>query len=334
MLVADDEEPMVLAVLDSKQSGSLPTSAPNVRLRSTSSEREFAQLIAEASAIVFWEFRGSFLRNSWSNSAKLDWVHVAGAGVDDILFPELIRSDVRLTNSGEVLASPVAEYAITLVAAMCKLIPETIGYQAKKEWSHRRSGLLAGARLLVVGRGGIGRTVARLGRGLGMVTIGIGATRRPGDGAFDEIHALPDLPDQIAVANHVVLALPLTRDTQGLFDQRIFRAFRGASLVNVSRGLIIDEGALLSAIDTGRISAVALDVFQTEPLPQGHPFWSHPKVLVSPHMAGDVPGVHEALVADWLDNLDRWIQGEPLANVIDKELGYRPPATNQREDPE
>lgn len=289
-------------------------------LRLANSRETLDAAIVEAHALLVTDFRTTWLREAWPNAKQLQWVHAASAGVDAILFPELVASDIPVTNARGIFDEPIAEYVLGLMLAFAKDLPGTLAHQREQQWRHRDSERLAGRRLLVVGAGAIGRRIARLARLAGMQVEGVASRARPGDDEFAAIHATDDLQTILPDADYVVIAAPLTRTTHGLFGAESFRRMHpGARLINIGRGPIVQTEALVEALQRGEIAGAALDVFEDEPLPEGHPLWAMPQVIVSPHMAGDFVGWREALSEQFIDNLRRWRSGAPLQNIIDKE---------------
>lgn len=276
-----------------------------------------------AEALFVWDFRSGELRRGWEHADGLRWVHVAGAGVDAVLFPELVESGVTVTNSRGVFDRPIAEYVLGLMLTFAKDLRATIEHQRAKEWVHRETETLGGKRLLVVGAGPIGREVARLSRPLGMHAEGVARTARERDADFERVISDEDLDAALPEADYVVVAAPLTDRTRGMFGPERFAKLKpGARFINVGRGPIVDETALLGALRGGRLSGAALDVFETEPLPEDSPLWDEPRVLVSPHMSGDFAGWLDALGELFAENYGRWSRGEALLNVVDKRRGY------------
>ncbi|MBI2238271.1 MAG: D-2-hydroxyacid dehydrogenase, partial [Actinobacteria bacterium] len=278
----------------------------------------------EGAEIVFaWDYEEDLLPSAWSGAGSVRWIQAASAGVDALLFPELIEGDVLVTNARGVFDEPMAEYVLGLVLAFAKDFPTTFEHRLASAWEHRDTERLAGMSLLVVGVGPVGRAVARLGRAVGMEVEGLGRTARAGDGDFGVVLGAGDLHGALAWSDYVVNALPSTPGTRHLFDAAAFACMKPtARFVNVGRGATVDERALADALRAGTIAGAALDVFEEEPLPAGSPLWRMPNVIVSPHMSGDFAGWERAVVEVFVDNLGRWVRGEPLRNVVDKRLGY------------
>lgn len=277
-----------------------------------------------AEVLLLWDFFSPALRRAWPQADALRWVHVAAAGVDAVMFEDLRASDVAVTNARGVFDGPIAEFVLASILAHDKQLHLSKSLQRQSVWRHRELTRTAGSRVLVVGTGGIGRATARLLRAVGLQVRGAGRTAREHDGDFGTVVPSAELAQHAGWADHLVLAAPLTGQTHRLVDAGVLAALKpGAHLVNVGRGALLDEAALVQALRSGRIAA-SLDVFEQEPLPAGHPFWELDNVHVSAHMSGDVAGWRDALAGQFLANLDRWIAGEPLENVVDKDRGYVP----------
>ena len=315
---------VVLAAARGPRPAGLDRVAREAAIHYAVSDRALARGLAEAEVLLVWDFRSAKLRDAWPAARRLRWVHVAGAGVDTVLFPELASSRVILTNSRGVFDQAIAEYVLGLMLVFAKDFATTFELQRRHVWRHRATEHLRGQTLLVVGAGGIGRTIGRLARCAGMRVSGVARTARA-DRDLGRIAAVRDLPDVVGQADYVVIATPLTPKTKGLFGAAAFRRMRPtARLINVGRGPVVDEAALLRALRSRRIAGAALDVFMQEPLPPGHPFWDAPGLIVSPHMCGDFRGWTSALSQLFVENYRRWRRGMPLLNVVDKTLGFVP----------
>jgi len=284
-----------------------------------------AEAVRGARALVLWDFFSSAVRDVWRDADALEWIHVTAAGVDTLLFDELRDSDVVVTNAHGVFDRPIAEYVLGAVIAQAKDSRNSFDLQRRHEWQHRETRSIAGARALVVGTGGIGREIARMLGAAGMEVRGAGRRAAADDADFGVVVASEDLATEAAWCDHLVLAAPLTPATRGLVDAAVLSAMKpDAHLVNVGRGALVDESALVSALIEGRIGGATLDVFDIEPLPIGHPLWEAPNVTITAHMSGDVVGWRDTLAAQYTENVRRWLVGQPLRNVVDKKLGYIP----------
>jgi phosphoglycerate dehydrogenase-like enzyme len=319
--------PSVLAVLcgDDRPPG-MAAVQPQAEIR-YATPATLPDAVRGADALFVWDFLSGALREAWPAADRLRWVHVAGAGVDRVLFPELVASPVVVTNSRGVFDRPIAEYVLGLVLAAAKDLPTTLALQRDRTWRHRETERIEGRAVLVVGTGSIGRAVGRLLAATGMAVTGVGRTARTGDPDLGTVHAAGDLPNLLPAADYVVVAAPLTEETRGLFDAEAFARMKAdAWLVNIGRGPIVVEPDLVAALQRGALAGAALDVFADEPLAADSPLWAMPNVIVSPHMSGDVIGWHEALVEVFVANFERWRAGQPLLNVVDKSAGYVPSA--------
>lgn len=287
-----------------------------------------ADAVGGADALLLWDFFSCALAAAWPARDRLAWVHVAAAGVDTLLFDELRASDVVVTNARGTFDRPIAEFVAASVLAHAKLLHESHDLQLRRQWRHRETQSVAGARALVVGTGAIGREIARTLRCLGLRVDGAGSRARPGylEGGDPDFAFVVDsarLVEHVGDVDYLVNAAPLTPATTGLIGAAVFAALKpGAHLVNIGRGPTVDEAALLAAIDCGRLDGASLDVFAAEPLPPDSPLWQARGVVVSPHMSGDVVGWRDTLARQFVDNAQRWLAGEPLFNVVDKRLGY------------
>lgn len=273
---------------------------------------------------LYGEPRGA-LREAWGEAGSVRWIHVASVGVDGALFPQLVESEVAVTNSRGVFDVSLSEYVVSLMLALAKDLPRTLQAQAGHRWDHHPLDMVAGTQVVIVGAGSIARATARLLRAMGATVTLVGRSERPEVGREGLIRGVADLPGLLPEADWLVVAAPLTAGTRGLIGSGELGLLPSrARLVNVGRGPIIDEVALIAALATGALAGAALDVFETEPLPGDSPLWSMPHVIISPHIGGDVPGTPDALVAAFLANLERYLRGEPLRDVVDKRLGYVP----------
>jgi len=276
-----------------------------------------------ADALFVWDFLSTAVADAWPHADRLRWIHIASAGVDRLLFPELADSSVVVTNSRGVFDRPIAEYVLGLILAIAKDLGTTLALQREATWRHRETRRIDTQHALVVGTGSIGRATGRLLLAAGMTVTAVGRTARQHDPDFAAVHSGEELASLLPAADYVIVAAPLTEATRGMFDARAFARMKDSAwLVNVGRGAIVDEHDLLPALRTGAIGGAALDVFAAEPLAPDHPLWTLPNVIVSPHMSGDFVGWLAALVQVFIENFDRWRAGEPLHNEVDKRAGF------------
>ncbi|MDV3127529.1 D-2-hydroxyacid dehydrogenase [Mycobacterium sp. 21AC1] len=282
-----------------------------------------AEALRGARALLLWDYFSTAVREVWADAGTLEWIHVAAAGVDTLLFDELRESDVVVTNARGVFDRPIAEYVLGAVIAHAKGSHASFELQRRHRWQHRETRSITSARALVVGTGGIGREIARLLRAAGLAVRGAGRVARSEDPDFGQVVAAADLAAEAGWCDHLVMAAPLTAATRGLVNDAVLDAMKpDAHLVNIARGPIVDEAALLTALTERRIGGATLDVFDTEPLPADHPLWDAPGATITAHMSGDVLGWRDTLAAQFAENVRRWLAGQQLLNVVDKVRGY------------
>lgn len=289
---------------------------------------EALSAIADAEAYAGFGIQPALFRAA----PKLKWVHSAAAGVGAALFPEMLASPVLLTNSAGVHAVPMAEYVIAGVLHFFRGLDVAVANQANARWDRTlfvgeeppvRE--LGGSRMLVVGTGGVGSAVAERATALGMVCTGV--RRRPDQGAppgFKAVSGLDALNRLLPEADVVVLAAPLTAETGSLLNaSRLSLLPSHAVVVNVGRGALLDEAALVERLDAGRLRGAVLDVFGVEPLPADSPLWGNARVLLTPHVSAVSPErFWERELALVLGNWQRYREGSPLMNLVDKQAGY------------
>lgn len=284
-----------------------------------------ASALDGARALFVWDFFSTAVAEVWEHCADLEWIHVAAAGVDSLLFPELRESEVAVTNARGTFDRPIAEFVLASILAHAKRVHESRQLQLRREWRHRETRLVAGSRALVIGTGAIGRETARLLTAVGMEVRGVGRTAREADPDFGMVVASSDLAAHVGWCDHLVNAAPLTPATTGLIDAEVLAAMTTtAHLVNIGRGASVVEADLVEALRGDVIAAASLDVFEVEPLPEDSPLWELPNCVISPHMSGDVVGWRDTLARQFVANAERWLAGEPLENVVDTTLGYVP----------
>ncbi|MFL5880444.1 MAG: D-2-hydroxyacid dehydrogenase [Actinomycetota bacterium] len=260
---------------------------------------------------------------------RLRWIHATSAGAGEQVrkaaLPAEALKRVAITTSSGVHAVPLAEYAILGLLAVAKELPRFVEEQRAKAWPEVRRPLreLDGQTLFLVGLGDIGRETARLGKALGMRTVGFRRTQGPPPEWVDEVHGPERLAELAGRADAMVVSLPLTDQTAGLIDRAtIDRLPASCIFVNVGRGGVVDEPALIDALRERRIAGAVLDVFATEPLPEDSPLWTLPNVLVTPHAAALSARENERIVQLFVDNLRRYLDGRPLRNVVEPGVFY------------
>jgi phosphoglycerate dehydrogenase-like enzyme len=270
--------------------------------------------IAEADAIIVAPRSASKLFDVLIDAKRVRWIHALAAGVDQLPFDLLRRMDVVVTNSRGLYADALAEFALAAMLFFAKDLRRLMRNQDMRTWEPFDVTRLEGQTAGIIGYGGIGHAVARRAEALGMHVIATRRQRELGD---------PIVDDVIAESDYVVLSAPLTPSTFHLMNaERIGAMKQGAVLINISRGPIVDEAALIGALQSHRIRGAALDVFEHEPLPPDHPLWRLENALISPHSADHTPDSHDRAMTFFLENLGRFERGEALENVVDKDERY------------
>ena len=269
---------------------------------------------------------GRWSEELWKAAPRLKWVQSGGAGVERFMTPEFIASPIILTNAQGVYAIPIADQVMAFILHFSRRFNELVRRQIAREWEpweRRGSEELCGKTLGIVGLGRIGSEVAKRAKAFGMRVI---ATRQRPDRRSefaDEVRGVDELAWLLGESDFVALCSALTDETRHLIGEQELKVMKPtACLVNIGRGRLIDEQALIAALKGGEIAGAGLDVFEREPLPAESPLWEMPNVMITPHDAGSSPRSHERFMAVFLENLRRYVAGEPLLNVVDKRAGY------------
>lgn len=279
--------------------------------------------LLEAAEVLFdfdW-WRPSELR---ANAPRLRWVQATSSGIGQVLIDTgLDKTDITFTTAAGVHAIPLAEHVVLGLLWLAKDVPELLKRQREHYWQRFTTNLLHGRRILLVGLGSVGRQIATVCEGLG---VEVWACRRTAGGdvaGVSRIVAVDDIHRVLPEVDALVLACPHTTETEGLIGQRELAAMKpGAGIVNVARGPVIDEVAMVRALRSGALGGAVLDVFAIEPLPADSPLWEFENVLISPHSASTVAEENDRIVDIFIENLRRYATDEPLVNVFAREQGY------------
>ncbi|MBV9389432.1 MAG: D-2-hydroxyacid dehydrogenase [Chroococcidiopsidaceae cyanobacterium CP_BM_ER_R8_30] len=303
-----------------------PKLPPNVQVAWADTNGDFESDPSNAEVYLNWFYlKPNTLHKVLEAAPRLRWQQTPSAGVNHILTPKFLERDITLTNGAGTFSTPIAEFVLAYMLNHVKLLPKLHQLQADRNWK-RSINLpiqeLEGKSLLIIGAGSIGQAIAQRASAFEMRVWG---SRRqpqllPG---FEKVVGANEWRSLLPEADYVVIATPLTPETQGLFDEAALRAMHSdAYLINIARGAVVDEPALLKALSEDWIAGAALDTFYTEPLPPDSPFWSLPNVFVTPHCSGMTPHVAKRTIDLFIDNLHRYQSGQPLRNVVDKTTGY------------
>ena len=305
------------------------------RLRAEFSQIDVVQLpnydriteeIADAELAIAWSLRGDQI----AAAKKLRWIHSTAAAVHGLMTAELQASDIIVTNARAVHGPVVAEHAMSLVFAMAKRLPEAARYQAQRHWAQQeicetvpRPREIKDATIVIVGFGSIGTSLAKLAKALSMRVVGVREHPSKGSELADAMYSFDDINSAIRQGDFVVLATPVTATTRHLMNaDRLAHLKADAYLINVGRGVLIDEEALQHALRANRFAGAALDVTTVEPLPPDSPLWTMDNVFITPHTAGYAEKMWERHYVSYTENLRRYLAGEPLLWIVDKNAGY------------
>lgn len=281
----------------------------------------------EADIMLVVGMRYNSLGKIWPLAKRVRWVHSLSAGVEQMLVPGLIDSDVPLTNAKGVFKRSLAEFAVLGVLYFAKRVALLVQQQREHLWQQFSVDWLPGRTMCIVGYGEIGRECALLAKSLG---LRITATRRrpellANDPVVDKAFRLDQLHEMLSDADYVVAAAPLTPETRHMISDAEFNAMKSSAVViNVGRGPVIDEQALIRALQSGEIGGAALDVFEQEPLPKDSPLWDMSNVLISPHCTDRTrdPDWLDLAMQRFVDNFHLFVSGRPLEHLVDKRAGY------------
>lgn len=264
--------------------------------------------------------------NMLQRAPKLKWYQTMLAGVDHFLTPELVKSEVMVTNMSGVHASPVAEVAITMFMMLAKNAPYYMENKRQGVWERNwEPVLIDGLTAGVVGLGNIGRNIARLCQALNMEVLATRRSAKLGDKEpfVDKMYPMADLDAMLPLCDVVFMVLPNTAETKHVLNARRIGLLKSSAyIINVGRGLTIDEQAMAEALRDGKIAGVGLDAYETEPLPKNSLLWQLPNAVLSPHVSGKMKDYDARTNKIFCDNLKRYVKGEPLKNVVNKTIGY------------
>jgi phosphoglycerate dehydrogenase-like enzyme len=282
--------------------------------------------ISDTDIAITWSVRPEQIKAA----KKLRWIHSPAAAVHQLIFPEIVESNIVLTNARDVHGPVVAEHVIALIFALSKKIPGAVRLQHKRDWGQQklwdelpRVREVAGATMGLIGLGSIGRAVARNAKALGMRVIAVREHPEKGSEGVDAVFGPQQADEVFKQADYVVLAAPVTSHTNALANaERLALMKADACLINVARGQLVDEVALASALREKRIGGAALDVFPKEPLAAESPLWDLPNLLITPHTAALTEKLWDRHYDLFSENLRRYLKGQALLGVVDKKKGY------------
>jgi len=317
LVLSDPGEPQ-LAMLDELR--------PATDIVVGNSGQAFERVAAEAPVVFNWSGSLALLRDVVGMCTDLRWVHSRSVGLERTLFPELTESPVVLTNGRGVFSPSLGEFALAAILYFAKDFRRMVRNQMSGRWEAFDVVPVSGQTVGIVGYGDIGRAVAARVRPMGMKVRAVKrhTSSSPGtDPLVEQVYSPDRRIELLPLCDYVVVATPLTSETHGMIGEPEFAAMKPTAVViNVGRGPVIEERALVKALSNGRIKGAALDVFDQEPLPAEHPFYKLENVLLSPHCADHTPDWLEQAMQFFIEQHKRFRDGQPLMNVVNKNLGY------------
>jgi phosphoglycerate dehydrogenase-like enzyme len=296
-----------------------------VRLKIGKTAAALAPELREARVLFDWQGSKAEMPEVLKAAPHLEWIHTRYAGLDRALFPELVDSHIPLTNGSGVFSQSLGEFAILGALYFAKDVPRLLRAKVARRWEVFDCDEVRKQTMGIVGYGDIGRAIARRAKALDMRVLALrrNIAPRPGDEYVDRLYSNNRLHEMLPDCDYVVVAAPLTNETKGLMGAAEFAVMkREAIIMNVGRGPVIDEAAMIEALRSGRIRGAALDVFEIEPLPPESPLWEMDNVLLSPHCTDHTRDWLADAANFFLEQLARWRAGEPLKNIVDKRAGY------------
>ena len=298
---------------------------PGVNLKHVEKAADIGPDLAESRVLFQWAGNREELKHILAGAPKLEWIHGRYAGLDAILCPELIESSVPLTNGRGSFSQSLGEFVMCGALYFAKDLPRMLRSKAARHWDTFDVLELSQQTMGIVGHGDIGRAIARRAKAFGMKVLAVrrDVSPRAGDEDVDQIFANADLHKMLPLCDYVVAAAPLTPQTRHMLSTAEFAAMKASAIVmNVGRGPVIDEAAIIKALEEKQIRGAALDVFEVEPLPKESPRWGMDNVLISYHTADHTKDWLDDAVSLFLEQFKRWRNGQPLKNVVDKRAGY------------
>jgi phosphoglycerate dehydrogenase-like enzyme len=298
---------------------------PGVTLKIGKTAEALGDSVKDARVLFNWTGSKPDVKRVMEQAPNLEWIHAMYAGLDRSLFPELVASPIPLTNGSGVFSQSLGEFAMLGMLYFAKDVPRRIQAKAERRWDVFDNVAIDTQTVGIVGHGDIGRAVARRAKAFDMRVLALrkDVSPRAGDEHVDRVYPAADLHAMLPECDYVVVTAPLTAATTGMIGKREFELMKpNAIIMNVGRGPVINEAAMIEALQAKRIRGAALDVFDVEPLPPDSPLWSLDNVLISAHCADHVDGWVESAVVFFLEQFSRWRGGQPLKNVVNKQAGY------------
>jgi phosphoglycerate dehydrogenase-like enzyme len=314
LVIADPSAPHIKA---------LAPASNRVHMMVANDPEKLSELAPEADAILYAAGNAKLLSAVLPRAVRTRWIHSLWTGVEGIIGPEMLAHPAQLTNGRGVFRWPLADWVTAVMLHFAFDLGRVIRQQQAGVWEQFVAGRLQGKTLGIIGYGSIGSAVAARAKVFEMTIAALRRKSKAVDPLVDQSYTGAQFKELIAASDYLLLALPITDETRGLIGPAEIAAMKPDTvLINVGRGPVVDEPALIQALESRKIRGAALDVFNVEPLPAGHPFYTMTNVLMSPHTADRVEGFLQPAVDAFLENLERFLEVQPLENVVDKHAGY------------
>lgn len=266
---------------------------------------------------------GRLSESDFDHADALKWVQQPHAGAEGHLYEKFVKSDMVLTNAGGLFGPQIAEHAFALLLSLTRQIHTQLDFMRDKHWERVPCLELAGMTMGIIGLGGIGRAIANRAKAFEFRVLAVDPNDMASPESVDRLEKMDYLPELMSQSDVVMICCPSTPETHKMISQDLFDRLPGGSfLINVSRGKVVDEEAMISALQSGKLAGIGLDVTYTEPCPKDSPLWTEPNVILTSHSAGSSQHIRRRAMERFVDNLHRYVKGESLQNVVDKEKGY------------
>jgi phosphoglycerate dehydrogenase-like enzyme len=317
-----NESPLVLVLADTDDAQlALLGDVPHALVKDAGA---LARAPRDAAAILHWSSPRDLLRETFLANPQVRWVHSRSAGLDGVLFPELVSSAVPLTNGSGVFSQSLGEFALAMVLYFAKDFSRMLRNKAARRWEQFDVDEIDGQTVGIVGYGDIGRAVARRVHAMGMKVLAL--KRHPPaapDPLIEQFYRPDEMHTMLGRCDYVVASAPLTPETRHMISDAVFAAMKpSAVVINVGRGPVVDQAALIRALEQKKIRGAGLDVFEHEPIPADDPIWGFENVFISPHCADHTRDWLGQAMRFFVRQYEKFRNGEPLENVVDKHLGY------------
>jgi phosphoglycerate dehydrogenase-like enzyme len=306
--------------------GELQQLFPDIQFVSATDLDSLAREVVDADALCSMRITSGVFHSA----RRLKWIHSVAAGVGGLMIPEVLKSEILITNARGIFSTVMAEHTLGVMLAFSRRLIDSYRFQQQHHWAREElwnmrphMGEIAGKVVGIIGYGSIGHEIARRARAFGMIVCAVKKNIQEGTEDADRVYLLSELAEVLRQSDFIILALPHTPETKHLIGEAELRVMKASAyLINIGRGKLIDETALMRALEEGRLAGAALDVFETEPLPADHPLWDQRNVLITPHCSSNFSQYWDRSRALLCSNIRRFRGGMELLNLVDKKRGY------------